>query len=213
MKIITIICGLILLTAFSQEINVEERKNEEQPDSLISLDFNPIEEIDSNEYFTIIDTNYSKYKLPIDFEKPKKWKNKREERERYSAEYSDSLNILNILSMIDSSNQFWDVCKAKSWCLKNYQSAFPYLIARLSIKEKVGLENTADLIIGCRMNTGDLEFYGHGGIIKEDLFTVAGRVSWILNELTGEEFVSVQCGMTKEDSEEYKALWIKYIKN
>lgn len=212
MKILILIFGLISLTACSQETNVEEDKKDNQPDSLTLANFNSNNKTDPNEYFSIIDTNFSKYILPVDFKKPKNWKNKSAEKEWYGGEFSDSLNLQDVLKMIDRIDQFGDVCKSKSWCLKNYQRAFPHLIARLSVKEKIGLENTADLIIGCRLNTGDLEFYGHGGAIGEDLFTAAGRVSWILNQITGENFVSVQCDMSKKNAEEYKTLWGQYIK-
>lgn len=198
------------MTVFSQE--AKTAKVIERKDNLDLITFDPSNQTDSNEYFSIHDTNFFKYELPSSFEKPKKWQNKSSEREWYGAEFSDSLKLKDILSLIDSSDRLSDVCKVKSWCLKNYQIAFPYLVSKLSIKEKIGLKNTADLIISCRMNTGDLKFYGHGGVIGEDLFTAAGRVSWILNEITGEDFVSVQCNMTKEVSEEYKSLWVKYIK-
>lgn len=166
---------------------------------------------DSTTYFTISDTNLTQYRLPLTFEKPQNWKKKIIQGEWYPGEFPDTLGLTEVLNIIDSSDQFWDVCKAKSWCVKNYQLAFPHLVSRLSEKRKVGLENTADLIIWCRLHTGDLTFYGHGGSISEDLFTVSGRASWILNEITGEEFVSVQCDMNKEESEEYKKQWIEYI--
>ena len=210
MKILCLIFGLISLTACSQGTNTMNEIKAEHIDSL-SVSFNPSNQTDTNKYFSISDTNLAQYQLPESFDKPKKWKDKSSEREWYPAEFSDTLKLNDVLKLIDSSEQFWDVCVAKSWCLKNYQIAFPYLVARLSVKDKIGLKNTADLIIGCRMNTGDLEFYGHGGVIGEDLFTAAGRASWILNEMTGEEFVSVQCNMSKQESEEYKILWRKYI--
>ena len=61
------------------------------------------------------------------------------------------------------------------------------------------------------MNTGDLKFYGHGGVITEDLFTIAGRASWILNELTGEDFAIVHGNLTQFDAEKFKTLWTDYI--
>lgn len=73
------------------------------------------------------------------------------------------------------------------------------------------MTNTADLIIWGRIVTGDLEFYGHGGIITEDIFTVAGRASWILNELTGESFAEVHVNLTEKQSEEFKKQWMRYI--
>ena len=166
---------------------------------------------DSTKYFSILDTNITKYQLPPIFEKPENWKKKTKQGESYPGEKPDTLELSEVLIIIDSSDEFWDICQAKSWCIKNYTIAFPHLISRLSDKRKVGLAGTADLIIWCRITTGDLKFYGHGGVISEDVFTVAGRASWVLNEITGEEFVSVQCDMTEEESEEYKKKWIEYI--
>jgi hypothetical protein len=104
------------------------------------------------------------------------------------------------------------VCSAKSWCIKNYREAFPHLVARLSAKKKIGLTITADLIIPDRLATNELKFYGHGGMIREDLFTVAGRASWILNEITGESFAVVGGGMTVAEAENFKALWGAWIR-
>jgi trehalose-6-phosphate synthase len=85
------------------------------------------------------------------------------------------------------------------------------LIARLSDKRKIGLNNTADLIIGDRIGTGDLKFYGHGSWISEDVFTIAGRASWILNQLTGENFAEVHSNLSPQDAENFKKRWNDYI--
>lgn len=61
------------------------------------------------------------------------------------------------------------------------------------------------------MATGELKFYGHGGIIQEDLFTVAGRASWILNELTNEKFAVVHGNLTQQQSETFKEMWVDYL--
>lgn len=211
MKRFTLLFGLLTLTACAQITKTEEGKAIQEKDSTDSFPIEFDNQTDPYEYFTSIDTHRWKYNLPTSFIRPENWKKKQLEGEWYGAEFSDSLNLVDVLAMIDTSSQFWLVCKAKSWCVKNYHDAFPHLIARLSVKEKLGLRNTADLIIHCRMHTGDLEFYGHGGVIKEDLFTAAGRASWILNEITGEEFASVQGNMTPEKAEAYKAQWVGYI--
>ena len=170
---------------------------------------------DTFSYYSIIDTNFSKYQLPKHFSKPKKWLKADEERKGmlgdwYGGSYPDTFNLQNALSLIDTAKDM-SFGSAKSWCIKNYKIAFPYLIARLSDKRKIGLNNTADLIIWDRIGAGDLTFYGHGGVISEDVFTVAGRASWILNQLTGEEFAVVHGNLTKGQSEKFKSLWIGYI--
>jgi len=184
-----------------------------------SLGIKSIEKIefeieDTFDYFILIDTNYNNYSLPTAFEKPKNWKEEEKSRkdfERYGNSYSDSFNLEDALSIIDTAKDFGTIMSAKSWCLDNYETAFPYLVARLSMKKKIGIENSADLIIWDRIRTGDLNFYGHGGGIDEDIFTIAGRASWILNELTGEDFATVQIGLTKEQAIEFKNMWTQYI--
>ena len=128
----------------------------------------------------------------------------------YGSSYPDTFDLQDALALIDTATDL-SFRSAKSWCIKNYKQAFPYLVARLSDKRKIGLKNTADLIIWDRIGTGDLQFYGHGGAITEDVFTVAGRASWILNQLTGEEFAVVHGNLTQEEAEKFKELWIKYV--
>jgi hypothetical protein len=171
--------------------------------------------IDTFSYFSILDTNFSKYQLPRLFSKPKKWLEADDDRKGmlgdwYGGSYPDTFDLQNALLLIDTAKDM-SFGSAKSWCIKNYQIAFPYLIARLSDKRKIGLNNTADLIINDRIGSGDLKFYGHGGCITEDVFTVAGRASWILNQLTGEEFAVVHGNLTQVQSEKFKILWTDYI--
>ncbi len=176
---------------------------------------------DPNVYFNIIDTNYSMYKLPSgSFKKPVKWKEKHNQRNESSKGYSvgyfsrfypDSMDLNDALSIIDSAQEFYLIRDAISWCIYNSEEAFPYLIARLSDKRKIGLTNSADLIIVDRIATGDLKFYGHGGFMREDLFTVAGRVSAALNEITGEEFAVVHANLSEKQAMEFKQLWVEYL--
>ncbi len=183
---------------------------------MAQADLDLTEKRDTFTYFTIADTNFTKYKLPDNFKKPKNWKKADEERtgflgDRYGNKYPDTFNLQDALAIIDTATQLSQIGSAKSWCIKNYLIAFPYLVARLSDKRKVGLTNTADLIIWDRLGTGDLKFYGHGGIITEDLFTIAGRASWILNQLTGENFAEVHGNLTEQESHRFKELWTEYI--
>jgi len=169
---------------------------------------------DTFQYFSIADTNYSKYTLPTHFVKPKKWLQADKDRKGmlgdwYGGSYPDNFNLQNALALIDTATDM-SFGSAKSWCIKNYQVAFPYLVARLTDKRKIGLNNTADLIIWDRIGSGDLKFYGHGGCINEDVFTVAGRASWILNQLTGENFAVVSGNLTQQQSVKFKELWIDY---
>ncbi|MBL4704950.1 MAG: hypothetical protein JKY54_10535 [Flavobacteriales bacterium] len=183
-------------------------------DSVSVTEINFASGIDGFTYFSISDTNYHLYQLPENFVKPQNWRASEEsnqEHEFYGNTYPDSFKLADVLAIIDTSTNLWAVCSAKSWCLKNGKESFPYLVTRLSMKKKVGLINTADLIIWDRISTGDLEFYGHGAGMQEDIFTIAGRASWILNELTGEEFAVVHGSLSEEQAEEYKRQWKGYI--
>jgi hypothetical protein len=175
----------------------------------------PREIKDTFEYFTVVDTNVIKYQLPKAFKKPTYWEKADKDRASFGIlsgrEYPDTFELKDALTIIDTAKQYYQVRIAESWCIKNYTHAFPYLIGRLSDKRKVGLKNTADLIIPDRLGTGELKFYGHGFFVPEDLFTIAGRASWILNRLTGENFAVVQGNLTKQQAEKFKQEWIKYI--
>jgi len=177
---------------------------------------------DPNTYFNSPDTNYRLYQLPSsNFNKPPKWVEKEKRRLASSTGYSgyftkfypDSLNLQLALGLMDTAKEFYLVGHAISWCIYHYEEAFPYLIARLSDKRKIGLTNSADLIIWDRIGTGDLRFYGHGGSTEtnEDLFTVAGRASTALNEITGEEFALVHADLTEKQAAEFKQLWLVYL--
>ncbi|MCD6065982.1 MAG: hypothetical protein K0S33_808 [Bacteroidetes bacterium] len=171
---------------------------------------------DTFEYFTIADTNYSAYRLPTVLNKPQTWKKRDAERmgplgNSYLVTYTDTLNLEKVLQILDGEKEFYQICAAKSWCNNHYKEVFPYLVARLTSKQKIGLDNSADLIIWERINTGDMKFYGHGGSLDYDLFTTAGRVSWILNDLTGEKFAIVKAGTIRKEAMNYKLFWKEYL--
>jgi hypothetical protein len=171
---------------------------------------------DTFKYFSIADTNFSKYALPDKFKKPPKWIKADEERkgmlgDPYGSSYPDTFKLTDALEIIDTAIQLSEIGSAKSWCIHNYRQAFPYLVTRLSDKRKIGLKNTADLIIWDRIGSGDLQFYGHGGGMDEDIFTIAGRASWILNQLTGENFAVVYGNLTEQDATKFKSIWMQYL--
>lgn len=172
---------------------------------------------DTHSYFVIADTALACYRLPAQFQRPGLWQKAEEKRaERggndwYGADYHDSLSLAGVLYTLDYASSMYEVSQAKRWCIHHFREAFPHLVARLTHKKKVGLEGTADLIIWDRIQTGDLKFYGHGGVIGEDLFTVAGRASWILNDLTGESFAFVRVAASKADLLDYKSAWKHYL--
>ena len=73
------------------------------------------------------------------------------------------------------------------------------LTPALASRKRVPLRETADLIITYRWATGDLEFYGHGGFVDQDLFTVGGRAAWAIGELLDVKLPELNEGLTFKD--------------
>jgi hypothetical protein len=166
---------------------------------------------DTFSYFNHQDSTRTTYELRPSFKKPIAWIEAEKEYRFYSSMDTLGFSLNKVLALLDSAKNFWDLCAAKTWCFAHPYEVFPHLICRLSNKTKVGLTNTADLIIWDRIQTGELKFYGHGGGMQEDIFTVAGRASWILNWMTGEDFASVGIELTPSMAIKYQAEWVRYI--
>lgn len=197
-----LLAGILLLLAVrltaQQEITTE------------SIDFwKPV--ADTFSYFNHQDSLRASYSLPPSFKKPSAWIEEQHEYSFYSSNDTLGFSLDSVFQIIDSEQEFWRLCAAKTWCFEHPSEVFPHLICRLSNKTKIGLVNTADLIIWDRIRSGELKFYGHGGGMQEDIFTVAGRASWILNWMTGEKFASVGIELTPALAREYQAAWVRYI--
>jgi hypothetical protein len=192
------LCAVAFPLVAQQELTVE------------SIDFwKPV--ADTFSYFNHQDSTRTTYELRPSFKKPIAWIEAEKEYRFYSSIDTLGFSLNKVLALLDSAKNFWDLCAAKTWCFAHPYEVFPHLICRLSNKTKVGLTNTADLIIWDRIQTGELKFYGHGGGMQEDIFTVAGRASWILNWMTGEEFASVGIELTPNMAIKYQADWVRYI--
>ena len=191
-------------------ILISVRLMAQQEFTVESLDFSK-PETDTFHYFNQQDSLRLDYYLPSSFIKPSRWLEAQKEHRFYSL--SDTLRFFlnSVLEIIDTEKEFSKLCAAKTWCFAHPSEVFPHLICRLTNKTKIGLENTADLIIWDRIMTNELKFYGHGGAMQEDIFTVAGRSSWILNWMTGEHFTSVGIALTPQMASEYQKAWIDYI--
>lgn len=199
-----LLAGILLLLAVrltaQQEITVE------------SIDFwKPV--ADTFPYFNHQDSLRASYSLPPSFKKPTAWIEEQHEYRFYSSSDTLGFTLDSVLQIIDTEKGFWRLCAAKTWCFAHPYEVFPHLICKLSNKTKIGLVNTADLIIWDRIRSGELKFYGHGGGMQEDIFTVAGRASWILNWMTGENFASVGIELTPALAREYQAAWVRYIQS
>jgi hypothetical protein len=199
-----LLAGIILLLAVrlsaQQEITVE------------TIDFwKPVADTFPN--FNHQDSLRYSYSLPPSFKKPTAWIEEQNEYRFYSSNDTVGFSLNSVLEIIDTEQEFWRLCAAKTWCFAHPSEVFPHLICRLSNKTKIGLVNTADLIIWDRIRSGELKFYGHGGGMQEDIFTIAGRASWILNWMTGESFASVGIELTPALAQEYQEAWVQYIQS
>jgi hypothetical protein len=111
------------------------------------------------------------------------------------------------LKKLDGSKIYYYIFIGEYWAPLHYQVLVPELIQRITNKKEIGLKNTADLIISERIESGDLKWYGHGGVVDDDLFTIAGRANHILKEMTGEDFGTVSMYSTKEDLLKLQKRW------
>ncbi|HEY7547157.1 MAG TPA: hypothetical protein VID27_19845 [Blastocatellia bacterium] len=119
-----------------------------------------------------------------------------------------------VLSIVTSDKDFQKLFRARYWCAKNAVDIIPDLIELIKNPKTVGLENEADTIIWERIASGDLKFYGHGAVVPDDIFSVAGRASWILKEITAQNFGSVSMKSTSEELNRLSEAWAKwYEKN
>lgn len=137
------------------------------------------------------------------------WLYEPEEKKRILSQGKESL-----LHTLETDKDFWKVAEARYWCLKNAPDVLPDLIKLLGRPKLVGLEGYADLIIWDRVQSKDLPFYGHGWVVPDDLFSVAGRASWMLREITGQQFPAVSMKSTPEELKQLSERWAKwYEKN
>jgi len=118
-----------------------------------------------------------------------------------------------MLDKIDNDSDYTYMFIAEFWIAFHYSEIIPDLIKRLTNKKEVGLVNYADLIIGERIKTGQMKYYGHGGISRDDLFTVAGRASYLLRQITGEDFGYVSMYSTPEQLKALQKKWIRWLRN
>ena len=115
-----------------------------------------------------------------------------------------------VLRNLTSDKDFWKVAKARYWCSKNALYFIPDLIKLLENPMVVGLQGYADPIIWERIVSKDLPFYGHGWVVSDDLFSIAGRASWVLSEITGQRFGKVTPSSTPKELKHLAEEWAKW---
>ncbi len=118
-----------------------------------------------------------------------------------------------ILDKIDNDSNYQYIFLAEYWIAFHYKEIIPELIKRLTNKKEVGLTNSADLIIWERIQNKQMEFYGHGGISNDDLFTIAGRANRLLTEITGESFGHISMYSTKEQLTRLQRKWMEWLEH
>ena len=116
-----------------------------------------------------------------------------------------------ILNQIDNKKDYHYIFLAEYWMVFNYQEMIPELIERITNNREIGLENTSDLIIMERIESGDLQFYGHGGVAQDDLFKVSGRANHLLKRITGKDFGSVMIKTKQTELVEIQNKWIVWL--
>jgi len=118
-----------------------------------------------------------------------------------------------VLDKIDTDSNYLYINQAEYWIAFHYQEMIPQLIRRITNKKEVGLTNAADLIIEERIESGQLKHYGEGAISQDDLFTIAGRASRLLTQITGEDFGHVSMHSTPQDLQQLQQKWIGWLKS
>lgn len=142
---------------------------------------------------------------------------KEQKDEFYRIFRKDTLTVKNysvefILDKIDNNKEYEYIFESEYWLAFNYKKMIPELIKRITNNEEIGLINTADLIIWERIESGDLEYYGHGGIAFDDLFKISGRANHLLKNITGEDFGNVMMNTSQKELTELQNKWIEWLK-
>jgi hypothetical protein len=153
-------------------------------------------------------------KLPDKFQKAIKEQTKEYNRLFYrDSATTKYYSVAFILDKIDNNTKYYYIFLAEYWIAFHYKDIIPELIKRVINKKEIGLTNSADLIIWERVQSKQMQFYGHGGISNDDLFTVAGRANRLLTEISGENFGKISMYSTREQLTALQQMWIKWLKS
>jgi len=153
-------------------------------------------------------------KLPDKFQKAIKEQTKEYDRLFYrDSATTKHYSVSFILDKIDNDSNYHYIFLAEYWIAFHYSDIIPELIKRVTNKKEVGLANSADLIIWERVQAKQMQFYGHGGISNDDLFTIAGRANRLLTKIAGENFGHVSMYSTNEQLASLQKKWVKWLKS
>ncbi len=127
------------------------------------------------------------------------------------SEYEKSnIELEQIISLITTKTDYRGIRIAEMYGYKNPYKFIGALIPMLKDTSFVGLTNSADLIIYDRLNSGDLRFYGHGGVVRDDLFTVTGRANHLLSKITGSILGQVRMHPRIHYLDKLECRWMTY---
>ena len=118
---------------------------------------------------------------------------------------------LHVLKQHTSQAEWEDLSAVRFWSAANMDAIIPDLIRLLADGREVRLRNMGpDFHIWPRVETGEQASQGHGYVVDDDLFRVAGRASWLLKEITGEDFGRVGVNPTPAELRELAARWERW---
>ena len=126
-----------------------------------------------------------------------------------------TLTLPDVLQSLRTDRDYTHLVHALLWLAAHPDEAeflLPYLPSMLQDATCVGLTSSADLIIRDRILTHELVFWGHGGGCDDDLFQVAGRASWLLKELTGQDFGSIRLDSTSAERVRLQEQWREWLR-
>lgn len=116
-----------------------------------------------------------------------------------------------ILEKIENDPSYQHLKVVEKWSSLHYQALIPELIFRLTQVSKVGLTDAEEIIIWDRVDSGDLIVTGPGAEIEDDLFMVAGRANYLLQNLTGENFGPASMGASEKELIHLRDHWINWL--
>ncbi len=122
-----------------------------------------------------------------------------------------SFTMNQVLNGLEKEKELEFIVKAEDWSVDHYDEIIPDLIRKITNDKEVGLVNTADLIIPERIESGDLQSYGHGWFVMDDLFKISGRADFILKSITGEDFGFVSMHSSRRDLKRLQNRWVFWL--
>lgn len=125
-------------------------------------------------------------------------------------------NAAYIHDIITKTKDFELIFRTPFWIAldsTHYTKFIPELILMLTDTTYIGLENAGGITIWSRMkdNAEVLKQNPLNYQIDDDIFTIAGRASWILKRLTKNEFGIVKPNTTQKDLLTIQKQWIKWL--